>query len=251
MAFLLPIKTCFKSFIFILIILPIKVIAQEGFLNSQQAIAELYRVGERYYSLNDEFINGFVYPVPNTRILGDPYLNKTEWSEGILFINRKSYSQLSVKYDLIIDDLIIKVKTDQNMERLIAVNKSQIDSFIIHTSLFLNSRILFPDKIQNTFYEKISDGKLAVYNHYEKNFIDLYSSSSPFGKFSSQKSNTYLFDNNELIYINNKKSFLDCFKKSEQEKIRKYLKVNKINYNKISSSQMAELISYCATIISM
>jgi hypothetical protein len=250
MKILKSIRTYFNMLILIFIIFSISITAQESFKSSPSEIAELYNLSQSYYSVNDEFINGFIYPVPNTRILGDPYFNNSNWSDGTIFINGKTYSLLSVKYDLIIDELIIKYKTEQNIERLLAVNKSQIDSFIIHSSLFLSSRNLFPDENKNTYYEKIYDGKLAVYKHYEKKFIDLYNNNSPLGKYSSQKSATYFFDNEKLTNISNSRLFLNYFEKTEQEKIKKYLKVNKINYNKISSSQLAELISYCATIIS-
>jgi hypothetical protein len=241
---------CFKELILIFTIFPISIVAQESIESTASDISELYNLSQSYYSTNDEYINGFIYPVPNTRILGDPYLNNTEWNEGTLFINGKSYSHLSAKYDLIIDELIIKVKTGQNIERLLAVNKSQIDSFIIHSSLFISSRNLFQDENKNTYYEKICNGKLAVYRHYEKNFIDLYNNNSPLGKYSSQKSTIYFIDNKKLINISNTRLFLNYFEKTEQEKIKKYLKVSKINYNKISKSQLVELMEYCETIIS-
>ncbi|HSO88343.1 MAG TPA: hypothetical protein VLQ91_17455 [Draconibacterium sp.] len=250
MGFFKLVGAIFSGLILLLMIIPLSMMAQEDFANSPQEITELYKLSETYYSINDEYINGFIYPVPNFRIPGDPYLNNTEWNEGTLFINGKTYSHLFIKYDLIIDEVIIKVKTEQNIERLLAVNKSQIDSFIIHSSLFLNSDNLNPDNTKNAYYEKVFGGQPAVYKQYEKRFIDSYSNSSPLGKFSSQKSNTYLFDDNDLTNINNKKSFLECFEKTEQEKIKKFLKVNKINYNKISKAQLVELMKYCATIIS-
>ncbi|HRX12499.1 MAG TPA: hypothetical protein P5210_12655, partial [Draconibacterium sp.] len=218
--------------------------------NSSGELTKLFNLAESSYPINDEYINGFIYPVPKVRILGDPYFNTKEWVEGSLFINGRTYSGIFMKYDLIIDELIIKVKTELNIERLLAINKSQVDSFKIGSSLFVNSGILFENENRNTYYEKIYRGKLSVYRQFQKTFIEMYNSSSPEGKFSAQKSNIYILQNNEFTNINSAKSFFACFDKPEQEKIRRYLKSKNITYKKMTDSQMIDLMDFCNTNIS-
>jgi len=225
-------------------IIPASVMAQKDVAESRSKIAELHKIVENIYPINDEYINGFIYPISNTRINGDPYFNSPELIEGTLFINKKAYSNKLIKYDLIIDELIIKTKTEQDIERLLILNKSQLDSFLIGTDIFVNSRILFPEEKSNTFYQKIHQGNLSVYKHYEKRFIDTYTSSSPFGKYSDQKSTLYLFNDKQLININQKKMFLNSFEKNNQALIRKYIKLKKIKYKNISRSQLIDLIEY-------
>lgn len=243
-------RICFKALILIFIIFPISTIAQENYKSSPPEIAELYNFAESYYSINDEYINGFIYPVPKIGILGDPYFNVKDWSDGTLFINGKTYSNIIMKYDIIIDELIIKVKTELNIERLLAINKSQVDSFIIGSSLFVNSRNLFAGENKNTYYQKIYQGKLSVYRQFQKTFIEMYNSSSPDGKFSTQKSNTYIFDNQEFKNINSAKSFIACFDKAEQDKIKKYLKSKNTTYKKMTDLQMIDLMDFCNSNIS-
>ncbi len=243
-------KIFFKMFILIFFSIPFNLMAQQTNSNSSKEITELYNLAESHYSINDEYINGFIYPVPKIRILGDPYFNGKDWIEGSLFINGRTYSGIFMKYDLIIDELIIKVKTELNIERLIAINKSQVDSFQIGTSLFVNSGNLFENENNNTYYEKIYQGKLSVYRQFQKTFIEMYNSSSPEGKFSTQKSNTYIFDNQKFTNINSAKSFYACFDKTEQDKIRKYLKTKNITYKKMTDLQMIDLMNFCNTNIS-
>ncbi len=238
-------KMAFKVLILIFIIVPFNLLAQQTVSNSSNQIAVLYNLAESRYPINDEYINGFIYPVPKIRILGDPYYNSQDWREGTLFINGKTYSGIFMKYDIIIDELIIKVKTELNIERLLAINKSQVDSFKIGFSLFVNSRNLFPNENKNTYYEKIYQGRLSLYRQFQKTFIEMYNSSSPEGKFSTQKSNTYIFDNQKLTSVNNEKSFLSCFEKNEQDRIKKYLKSNSISYKKMSVPQMIDLMDFC------
>ncbi|HPE77692.1 MAG TPA: hypothetical protein PLC80_16485 [Draconibacterium sp.] len=243
-------KMVFKMLILIFITIPLNLLAQQTSTNSSGELTELFNLAESSYPINDEYINGFIYPVPKVRILGDPYFNTKEWVEGSLFINGRTYSGIFMKYDLIIDELIIKVKTELNIERLLAINKSQVDSFKIGSSLFVNSGILFENENRNTYYEKIYKGKLSVYRQFQKTFIEMYNSSSPEGKFSAQKSNIYILQNNEFTNINSAKSFFACFDKPEQEKIRRYLKSKNITYKKMTDSQMIDLMNFCNTNIS-
>ena len=243
-------KMVFKMLILIFITIPLNLLAQQTSTNSSGELTELFNLAESSYPINDEYINGFIYPVPKVRILGNPYFNTKEWVEGSLFINGRTYSGIFMKYDLIIDELIIKVKTELNIERLLAINKSQVDSFKIGSSLFVNSGILFENENRNTYYEKIYKGKLSVYRQFQKTFIEMYNSSSPEGKFSAQKSNIYILQNNEFTNINSAKSFFACFDKPEQEKIRRYLKSKNITYKKMTDSQMIDLMNFCNTNIS-
>ena len=243
-------KMVFKMLILIFITIPLNLLAQQTTTNSSGELTKLFNLAESSYPINDEYINGFIYPVPKVRILGNPYFNTKEWVEGSLFINGRTYSGIFMKYDLIIDELIIKVKTELNIERLLAINKSQVDSFKIGSSLFVNSGILFENENRNTYYEKIYRGKLSVYRQFQKTFIEMYNSSSPEGKFSAQKSNIYILQNNEFTNINSAKSFFACFDKPEQEKIRRYLKSKNITYKKMTDSQMIDLMNFCNTNIS-
>lgn len=235
----------------IIILLPFNLSAQQTITNSPKEITDLYNLAESSYPINDEYINGFIYPVPKIRILGDPYFNGLDWSSGTLFINGKTYPGIFMRYDIIIDELIIKVKNELGVERLIAINKSQVDSFKIASSLFVNSENLFPNENQNTYFEKIYQGRLSLYRKFQKTFIEMYNSSSPEGKFSSQKSNSYIFFNQKLTEVNNTKSFFSCFDKVEHDKIRKFLKSNKINYKKMTVPQMIDLMDFCNSNISL
>lgn len=243
-------KLIFKALILIFFIVPFNLIAQQTSNNTLKEITELYKFAENNYPINDEYINGFIYPVPKIGIPGDPYYNSMDWSAGTLFINGKTYSSIFMKYDIIIDELIIKVKTELSVERLIAINKSQVDSFLIGSVLFVNSRNLFPNENKNTYYEKIYQGKLSLYRQFQKTFIEMYNSSSPNGKFSTQKSFSYIFSNQKLTAVNNTKSFFACFEKAEHDKIRKFLKSENISYKKMTVPQMIDLMDFCNSNIS-
>ncbi|MFV0266306.1 MAG: hypothetical protein ACK5HT_04135 [Draconibacterium sp.] len=236
----------------IFILVPLNMLAQNQLDQSSSDVEKLFKVVENYYPLNDEYTNGFVYNVRNSRIAGDPYFNSPDWLDGTLYINGTKYCHISVKYNLIIEELIVKTKTAQDIERVIVLNKSQLDSFHIGTSLFIHSGNLFAQEQESQFYEVVCGRHqlLKVVKHYEKRFIDTYSSSSPYGKYSTQKSDVYLFDGVKLTSINSEKSFLTFFEKGVREQIREYFRGNSIKYKNMSVEQLNDLIDYCVEVIS-
>lgn len=271
------IKNKFKVLILIFILFPISLIAQEEFRNSPPEIIKLFNESQSYYSINDEIINGCVYPLPNSKINGHPYLNG-QWTGAIFFVNNKKYTNLLIKYDLTIDDIILKAEIENGIQKLINVNKFQIDSFIIGKSLFVNSHILYlernfdavqsltlsvneisvrvssrvmtSEEKKHTYLEQVYKGKCSLYKEYKKIFIKEYNNITPYGKYSSIRTNLYFYNNAELINVDRRSLFIRCFEKEKQNEIKSFMKKNNIIYKKASQQQLKELMNYCSTLIS-
>lgn len=245
----LLLKSKLSIIILIFFISSINLYAQEGYKNSPSEIVELYNRSQEYYSVNDEIINGCVYPLPNSKINGHPYLND-HWTEAIFFVNNKKYTNLLIKYDLTIDNVILKAEIEDGIQKLINLNKFQIDSFITGNSLFVNSRIFSLEEKNHTYYEQIYRGKYSLFKKYEKVFIKQYNNITPYGKYSNLRIDIYLFDNNKLINVNRRSLFIRCFEKDKQNEIKYFMKKNNIIYKKASHQELKELMNYCSKLIS-
>lgn len=237
------IKT-FAIFVLLFIFLAQNSVAQWNSHQPTSDLAELISISQSYYGANDELINGFIHPLPDPGIQGHPYL-LDEWEEGTLFIKGNTFQGIPVKYDLVLDEIIIKVKTENNIERLISINKQQIDSLHFNNSFYVNSKILFQDDTNSAFYELIFTGSLSLEKKYEKRFIGMYSSSAPRGKYSDVKTSTFLFDGEQLTPVDSKNSFLKYFDKNDQKRIKSFFRQNKMNYRKATPAQLVELMDFC------
>ncbi len=220
-------------------------LGQQKKKDTQREVSELIQIAETYYPLNDEYINGFPYAVPDSRIEGSPYFGSGEWLPGSLYVHGREYREVFLKYDLIIDGLVIKAKTEQNIDRILLVNRSQIDSFSTDGFVFVNSDRLLANSKFSTYYEKIVEGNLSVYKRYTKRYIDSYSGSNLLGKYSATRSNLFLFDGKQMINIDNRKTFLGYFTKIQQDLLKEYLKNKRVNYRNITRQQLAELMAFC------
>lgn len=204
----------------------------------------LVSYSQSYYGIDDELVNGFVYAIPNPVIQGHPYLDD-KWEEGTFFIQGKIFRKIPSKYDLVQDDVVIKVKTGKNTERILSVSKQQVDSLLLNNVLFVNSRYFFQKKTDPAFYHVVFPGNLSLVKKYEKRFIGIYNSSAPRGKFSDVKSSILLFNGKQFISADSKKSFVRYFGKSRKKEITHFFRQNNMAYKNATSAQLVELMNFC------
>jgi len=222
--------------------------AQNKYPESSMDIIHLIDSSENFYSTNDELVNGSKYFLPNSKIHGHPYL-KNEWNSTTIFINNTSYKNLSTKYDLTTNDLILKIKTTDSIEQLINLNRFQIDSFRLGESLFINSMHLIHKRNNPIYYELIFKGKFALLIKYDKVFKKSYNNITPHGKFSSIRKDIYFLNNNQLINVNRNSKFIKCFNHDIKDKIKSFMKDNNINYRKASKDELYQLMNYVSTLL--
>jgi hypothetical protein len=220
------------------------------FFNTQLIVAQRYegkKDSTAYNFCNDEIVNGVLYNFPDKRIVGTPFLTEQEWNKAIIYKGGRTYTNQLCNYDLVSDRIILKTSPIYNYERYISVNKFQIDSVFFDNKLFVYSGIVDTVKPVKTYYEQIYSGQLSLYRVYEKRFIDMYSSTSPFGKFSELRTKLYVL-NKQFIPLNSKKEFLSLFNSVQRKEVIYYLKAKKINFNKSSNYELENLMIFCNTL---
>ncbi|MGE0088021.1 MAG: hypothetical protein AB7S50_00940 [Bacteroidales bacterium] len=243
----------FRKYLILFLTIHISVLlsAQTQNTQSKNAVGELVKISNYYYGIDDELINGCVYQMPDYRIMGSPYLFNELWSDGIIFINGKKYDGLLLKYDVLNEIIVLNTQIN-DYNRLLSINKSQIDSFYIENRLFVNSKLLFQNQEDQSFYEQITNHDFRLLIKYKKVFLKTYNNLSPYGRFSSIKKDISLYNNGTLQNANNLNSFIKGFEdKIDKKKVKNYLKQNGFNYSKASSNEFKEIITYCNTIISI
>ncbi len=215
-------------------------------VHPEEAQKKILEMAEAAYSADDELVNGTIYAIPNPAINGDPYLNGAEWQQGDLYIHGKTFPGQRVKYDLVIDEMILSIPGKEVSRMIMKINKSQVDSFRLGTSLFINARHYFPEGNNSGFYELVVNGDVRILRKYRKIFIDSYTHTTPLGKFSGVRSDIFLLKGEKLENINRRSALLDSFTREQQKNIRQFMKKHHLRYRKATSRQMAELMAHCA-----
>lgn len=223
--------------------------AQEPVDLGNNSFSQLYNNSVSYYSTDDQIVNGCQYTFPSKIINGNPFYKNKIWNNAQIYINNNEFTKFQLTYDLVRDVLVIKVKFNNDVERFIELNKLSVDSFILDSSLFVNSSLLLNDLKESVFYEQISLGKISMYKLYDKRFINLYDEMSPNGKFSELKTNLYLFEDRSLYNVNTNYLFIHYFDKEYRKDIKKYFNNNNIKLKAASHSQLKGLLDYCNSLI--
>lgn len=205
---------------------------------------QIRQMTEAIYATDDELINGTIYAVPNPAIFGDPYLNGPEWQQGELFIHGRNFPDQQLKYDLVMEEIILSAPAMDDSRQIMMLNKSQIDSFRIGPELFVHSRTIFPETEEQQFYGKVFTGKLPLFRKYRKTFINSYNSTTPVGKFSGLKSDLLMLEHGQLKAIPNPSSFLGLFPAPMKNQIRKYMRDHRIKLNKATSREITAIFEY-------
>jgi len=239
----------FRKYLFLLISIQISGLLSAQVQNNKSlnAVQELLLYSQNYYGIDDELINGCVYQMHDYRIQGNPYLLEDVWSSGTIFVKGKEYPNLLLKYDVLTNEIVLNIQINE-YKRLLSVNKSQIDSFLIEDRLFVSSRILLINLEEPTFYEKINNNEYCLLVKYKKVFLKTYNNLSPNGRFSSLKKDIILFHNGVLESANTANLLIKGFGNLDKKKVKNYIKQNGINYSNASSRELKELITYCNTI---
>ena len=177
-------------------------------------------------------------------IEGSPYLYEN-WIKGsVKLTNGLAYSNLSLKYDQVADELIFLNET----------SKPQIFQHPVHEFTILNNQnreIKFrngftpvEDGSAMSFYEVLADGNTQLLKRTSKSIVEELASGSNILKVQKIKENTkyYIATADKLIRIKkDQKSILSALSGKSTE-LSKFIKDNKLNLK--ADDNLAKVIAY-------
>src|SRR6056297_571406 len=235
-------KKFFIYFFFLLLFLNVS-----GFTQKEDVLIErLIDSFETIYGTNDLLVDGLVYRSPDSRIQNHPYLYDDSWKLADIYVAHKKFENTSVKYDIVKNDIVLKVKLTEGGNKLVRINKLKVDSFRINKHLFVKLDP-FPEKEGTIgYYEQIfSNQEIRFVRKFEKSFKSVYNSITPNGKYSDLNEVRYLIKRNKVKNVTKRRSFLNYFPKSFKKDIRKYLRKNSIRYSKATYQELVQLSDFC------
>lgn len=194
--------------------------------------------------IDNLLLNGRPYAEINTNASGHPYFQTKKWKPGIVYINNNAFLASRLKYDLSTYQLIIKQERQNGTSQKVILSKLLVDSFQIDGHLFINQNLILEEKDKSNYLEQIFKDKLAFYRVQKKVFNPVYNANTPYGQYSTQRSDFYLLIDDKQHKISKKKEFLACFP-AHKNQIKKYMKDNVPNWKKMTKIQLHNLLKFC------
>ena len=173
--------------------------------------------------------NGKVYnDHPKFKDHEHAYFQTHQYTIGSVVYNGIFYPELSLKYDILRDELVL---LDDDQIDGIVLQPEYVDSFFIHGYQFINIKPEVPHKgIEIGYYNLLYKGEsLSLVVKRAKEVTEKID--QQIEKMISQKETYYLLKNSIYQPIKSKNDLLKLLRRSD-DKNQEYIKVNKLNFGK-------------------
>ncbi len=197
--------------------------------------------------LDENLINGLKYMSQYNNIIGHVFFGENEFKSGSLVLNNKTYTNESLKYDLVKQNVILSYKTSLQGINYIVLQKNLITEFELDDKHF--EKLYFP-KTDTQFFQVVSKNSIKCLYFWEKTLEINPQSVQNYFEYSDQSKKTYLVINNDLKQYSGKHSFIKLFPEDLQKPINKYISKQKLNIKTASEKSIIELIEFCESLIS-
>ena len=190
---------------------------------------------------NLHIFNGIEYLRSSHGVKGTPFFEADSLLSGSVFYDGRLYEDIPLHYDVVTDDVVIENYAQNNEMKLVP---EKLGYFYIAQHLFvrITADSLLPSFIPTGFYEKLYDGKLSVFARHQKIRKQSVSASESEARYI-EYNYYFAFINNTFYKAGDKNEFL-ALMADKKDDIRKYIKDNKINFNKKREASMVQVAEY-------
>ena len=202
---------------------------------------QIYAAAEEEYGIHQELINGSVFEDKNQAILGHPYLLDYFSDRGSLVYRGKRYSNLSLRYD-IYDQKVLLTSSHKNQIFRLYLHNDFITGFTVDNKKFIYEA-LGTDAEAGIYQVFGEDLPVRIVYSLEKVPVQIYSGTADKRNFEQRKE-TFVLDINGLVSYKGNGSFARKFASHNKSDIKKYLRKNKIKIQYATDQKMEQLIEY-------
>ncbi|MCX6330511.1 MAG: hypothetical protein NTZ85_13490 [Bacteroidia bacterium] len=172
--------------------------------------------------------NGRIWRNLYSWVKGDQFLFSNEFLPGRVAIGNKSFDNVSIKYDILNDEIL--VLSDKGM--VVQLNKENIDSFSLnyHNRTFYFKKLGADTLSTLTGYVNVLvEDNVSLYIKYRKSILML-AIDNKYDLFN-QFHHIYIRKNGKLYLINSKKDLINLLSENEKQ-IRNYINSNKLKVSR-------------------
>ncbi|HCZ37065.1 MAG TPA: hypothetical protein DHV26_14185 [Cytophagales bacterium] len=161
----------------------------------------------------------FHEPISNKLIEGNIYYQDNDWTTGTLGYQGQVYSNVTMRYHMFLDRLIILSPT---RNEAIEAPDNRIDFFIVHNKKFV--RLLEP---KPAYYTVLHNGSVSIFARY---YTSRHEKNIHVSKLEDRR-RYYIKKDNVITQVKSKPSVLKVLSEQKGE-LRKFLRQQKILFSK-------------------
>ena len=172
---------------------------------------------------------------------GMPYFITNNWSAGNVNYDGKLYENVSILYDVVMDQLICLYF---NKISRVTLLKEKVSGFSVlgHSFIHLKPEDLHSSSLTPGFYDQLYKGKISLFARRTKNIQTSFKQTGAERKVFS-KNEYFIHKENEYYTVRNKRSFLGSLTDKKKE-LQQYIRQNRLNFRKDPENTMTKTIAY-------
>ncbi len=198
------------------------------------------------YGFDPLLYNGRIYyffPKPGTK--GSQYLDKDFDSKGAITLRGVPYLNQNISYDIYNQLLVFKYVNAAGSTNMISISEAWLEAFELGSRHFETFAGL--DSTKRIYQVLGNNREKIVYRFSKELMLDSFKSSGSH-YFSEVKKEMFLLLTDKTIPFKNNRGFIKAFPPEDQDLIKKFIRLNKINVKNASDGQMRELVDYYSII---
>ena len=205
----------------------------------------------KVFHVDGLWYHGRIYEFELKAKLGTPYFLDFKTMPGSLTYNKKLHTDLTLSYNLIMDELILWGTGSGGKSPPIVLNKYSVEKFTLKKDgrnyhFRLNTEMKpIHDHLKEGFYEVIYDDKLSMFI---KHKMKLSTDPGNLDKFYESEKQIYLILEGNIFVINNRGDYISAFQDHEKS-LRKYMRQRSINFDRSDTQVLIELCNYSKTFL--
>ncbi|HEX2975656.1 MAG TPA: hypothetical protein VHO68_06935 [Bacteroidales bacterium] len=196
---------------------------------------------EQYY-YDPVLLNGKIYVFhvpPGTK--GHQFLAQSEFSSGKLSLKGVDYDNVMLNYDIYNQQVLLKYADVSGVSNPIIMSDAWIGGFSVNNKDF--DVISSSDSLKQ-FYQTLGSGPYKVLYTFRKKLELSQVHGASNRVFSEPIRRMYLFHEGTRTEYRNNRSFLGLFNKEKRNRIREFLRRNRINVKKSDDKEIRSLVSF-------
>jgi hypothetical protein len=200
---------------------------------------------DQVYGLDPLLYNGRIYyffPQPGT--VGTQYLNRDFDRQCEITLRGVTYRNLEANFDILNQELILKYKNALGATNLIALSRAWLEAFELGGCHF--ETLTLKDTTKRIYQVLGSGTEKILYYRSKELLVDNFKTTGN-RYFSDARKEMSVSTGNGIQGFRNNRGFVRAFDALRQDRIKKYLRKQKINVKTADDKVMTELINYCFT----
>jgi len=202
---------------------------------------EIINLLDEKYGIDQQLYRGVKYFPKVNLIAGHAYLFDPDFISSKIKYREKMYHPVLLKYDIELDELIIKTPEKYGAELQLILDPRNVDAFWLGDRYFINNTNI---EIPARFVQIISADSLSCIAAYSKEFKFMRGGRNEGYGFTDKNAKYYIKTNSTLKQVKTRRALLKLLPKPHIADVKQYLAKQNYKFSKMTDVQWIQLCNY-------